>query len=54
MKHLASMLVAVLPALVALEQQCFTTDRLTPRSFQWMISRAHGRLILVQRQQQVQ
>ncbi|MCK9796630.1 GNAT family N-acetyltransferase/peptidase C39 family protein [Pseudomonas sp. MAFF 302030] len=42
-----------LPALVALEQQCFTTDRLTPRSFQWMISRAHGRLILVQRQQQV-
>ncbi|WP_085586933.1 MULTISPECIES: peptidase C39 family protein [unclassified Pseudomonas] len=33
-----------LPALMALETQCFTTDRLTARSFQWMITRAHGQL----------
>jgi len=30
--------------LLALEQHCFTTDRLSRRSFQWMISRAHGEL----------
>lgn len=36
-----------LPALLDLEQQCFTSDRLTPRSFQWMISRAHGQLLVV-------
>jgi len=32
------------PALVALEHQCFTTDRLSSRSFHWMISRAHDQL----------
>ena len=32
------------PELLALEQHCFTTDRLSRRSFQWMISRAHGEL----------
>lgn len=37
-----------LPSLLALEQQCFTSDRLTPRSFQWMISRAHGQLIVAE------
>ncbi|KTC18705.1 ribosomal-protein-alanine acetyltransferase [Pseudomonas marginalis ICMP 9505] len=35
---------ADVPELVALEQHCFTTDRLSPRSFQWMISRANGQL----------
>ncbi|MCP1445691.1 ribosomal-protein-alanine acetyltransferase [Pseudomonas sp. GGS8] len=38
-----------LPALLALEQQCFTTDRLNRRSFQWMINRAHGQLLVAQR-----
>ena len=42
-----------LPALVALEEQCFTSDRLTPRSFQWMISRAHGQLLVAEQQAQV-
>jgi ribosomal protein S18 acetylase RimI-like enzyme/predicted double-glycine peptidase len=37
-----------LPALLALEMQCFTTDRLTSRSFQWMITRAHGRLLVAE------
>ncbi|MBN3862474.1 ribosomal protein S18-alanine N-acetyltransferase [Pseudomonas frederiksbergensis] len=37
-----------LPALLALEQQCFTTDRLNRRSFRWMINRAHGQLLVVQ------
>ncbi|KAI1692998.1 peptidase like family domain-containing protein [Ditylenchus destructor] len=32
--------------LVALEQHCFTTDRLSSRSFQWMVSRAHGQLLV--------
>jgi ribosomal-protein-alanine acetyltransferase len=38
-----------LPALLQLEEQCFTTDRLNRRSFQWMISRAHGQLLVAQR-----
>ncbi|MEW7855319.1 ribosomal protein S18-alanine N-acetyltransferase [Pseudomonas chlororaphis] len=42
-----------LPALVRLEQQCFTTDRLTVRSFQWMISRAHACLIVAEQAQQL-
>ncbi|OCW20179.1 ribosomal-protein-alanine acetyltransferase [Pseudomonas sp. S3E12] len=33
-----------IPALVALEHQCFSSDRLSSRSFHWMISRAHGQL----------
>ena len=37
-----------LPALVALEQHCFTTDRLSSRSFQWMISRAHAQLLVAE------
>lgn len=37
-----------LPALLQLEAQCFTTDRLTSRSFQWMITRAHGQLLVAQ------
>ena len=37
-----------LPALLQLEEQCFTTDRLNSRSFQWMISRAHGQLLVAQ------
>jgi ribosomal-protein-alanine acetyltransferase len=38
-----------LPALLELEQHCFTTDRLNRRSFQWMITRAHGQLLVAQR-----
>lgn len=38
-----------LPALLQLEEQCFTTDRLNSRSFQWMINRAHGQLLVAQR-----
>lgn len=37
------------PALVALEQHCFTTDRLSTRSFQWMVSRAHGQLLVAEK-----
>ena len=40
---------ADVPELVALEQHCFTTDRLSPRSFQWMISRAHGQLLVAEK-----
>ncbi|CAI2796958.1 GNAT family N-acetyltransferase [Pseudomonas fluorescens group sp.] len=36
------------PELMALEQQCFTTDRLSSRRFQWMISRAHGQLLVAE------
>ena len=43
-----------LPSLLALEQQCFTSDRLTPRSFQWMISRAHGQLVVAEHQGGIQ
>ena len=41
------------PALVVLEQHCFTTDRLSPRSFQWMISRAHGQLLVAEQDGQL-
>ncbi|NWF18215.1 GNAT family N-acetyltransferase [Pseudomonas reactans] len=34
------------PELLALEQRCFTTDKLSRRSFQWMVSRAHGQLLV--------
>ncbi|WP_273820696.1 GNAT family N-acetyltransferase/peptidase C39 family protein [Pseudomonas asplenii] len=37
-----------LPALLQLEEHCFTSDRLTARSFHWMINRAHARLIVAQ------
>lgn len=37
-----------MPELLALEQHCFTTDRLSRRSFQWMISRAHGELLVAE------
>ncbi|EJM47867.1 ribosomal protein S18-alanine N-acetyltransferase [Pseudomonas sp. GM48] len=37
-----------LKSLLELENQCFTSDRLTLRSFQWMISRAHASLIVAQ------
>lgn len=38
-----------LPALLKLEEQCFTTDRLNRRSFRWMIAHAHGQLLVAQR-----
>ncbi|MBJ2180824.1 GNAT family N-acetyltransferase/peptidase C39 family protein [Pseudomonas veronii] len=41
------------PTLVALEQHCFTTDRLSPRSFHWMISRAHGELLVAEQDGQL-
>lgn len=37
-----------LQPLLDLENQCFTSDRLTARSFHWMISRAHASLIVAQ------
>lgn len=42
-----------LPALLTLEMHCFTTDRLTRRSFQWMITRAHGQLWVAEREGQL-
>ncbi|MBA4363610.1 MAG: ribosomal-protein-alanine acetyltransferase, partial [Pseudomonas sp.] len=42
-----------LPALLELEQQCFTTDRLNSRSFLWMITRAHGQLLVAQHGEQL-
>ncbi|HEF4759939.1 TPA: GNAT family N-acetyltransferase [Pseudomonas putida] len=38
-----------LPTLLQLEEQCFSTDRLNSRSFQWMINRANGQLLVAQR-----
>lgn len=40
--------VADIDALVALEQQCFALDRLSPRNFHWMVSRANASLILAE------
>lgn len=37
-----------LPALLALEMQCFTTDGLSRRSFHWMITRAHAQLLVAE------
>lgn len=42
-----------LAPLLALENQCFEHDRLSPRSFQWMITRANASLIVAQHQKQV-
>jgi len=36
-------------ALLTLENQCFIHDRMSPRSFHWMISRAHAGFIVAQR-----
>ncbi|RON02616.1 ribosomal-protein-alanine N-acetyltransferase [Pseudomonas brassicacearum] len=44
---------ADLAALLELERQCFTTDRLNRRNFQWMINRAHGQLIVAERAHQL-
>lgn len=38
-----------LPALLALENQCFASDRLTPRSLRWMLAHAHASLLVAQR-----
>ncbi|WP_426200860.1 ribosomal protein S18-alanine N-acetyltransferase [Pseudomonas sp. TWP3-1] len=48
-----SAVVEDLPALLALETHCFTTDRLTRRSFQWMITRAHAQLMVAERDGQL-
>ncbi|ATB66082.1 peptidase C39 family protein [Pseudomonas mosselii] len=42
-----------LPALLALENQCFALDRLTPRSFRWMLSHANASLLVAQRDGQL-
>lgn len=42
-----------LQPLLELENQCFEHDRLSPRSFQWMIRRAHASLIVAQSRGQV-
>ncbi|MGB4072187.1 GNAT family N-acetyltransferase/peptidase C39 family protein [Pseudomonas sp.] len=39
--------------LLELEHHCFSHDRLSPRSFHWMISRAHARLIVAQGAEQL-
>ena len=39
--------------MIALEQQCFISDRLSPRSVRWMVSRAHGQLLVVARDGQL-
>ncbi|PTQ70528.1 GNAT family N-acetyltransferase/peptidase C39 family protein [Pseudomonas sp. GV071] len=41
-------------ALLHLENQCFTHDRLSARSFHWMLSRAHASLIVAQADGQLQ
>ena len=42
--------VADIDALVALEQDCFTLDRLSPRNFNWMVRRANACLIVAEQQ----
>lgn len=42
--------VADIDALVALEQDCFTLDRLSPRNFNWMVRRANASLIVAEQQ----
>lgn len=37
-----------IPALVAIENRCFSEDRLTQRNFQWMLEKAHAELIVVE------
>nr|WP_318011762.1 GNAT family N-acetyltransferase [Pseudomonas sp. REP124] len=37
-----------LPELLRLEEQCFSTDRLSRSSFRWMIEGANGRLLVAQ------
>lgn len=39
---------ADLVALLELEAQCFTANRLNSRNFQWMIQRAHGQLMVAE------
>lgn len=41
---------ADIDALVALEQDCFTLDRLSPRNFNWMVRRANASLIVAEQQ----
>lgn len=36
--------------LACLEQECFTLDRLRPRNFQWLVSRANASLIVAEQQ----
>lgn len=39
---------ADIPALVQLEQRCFDSDRLTRRSFHWMLTRANATLLVAE------
>ncbi|MFB1630142.1 peptidase C39 family protein [Pseudomonas sp. AP-1] len=45
--------VADVEALAALEQDCFTLDRLSPRNFSWMVRRANASLIVAEQQVQL-
>ncbi len=45
---------ADLAALLQLESQCFSHDRLSARSFQWMLSRAHASLMVAEAHEQLQ
>ncbi|EMR12073.1 GNAT family acetyltransferase [Methylophaga lonarensis MPL] len=40
-------------ALVALEKTCFDSDRLSRRSFKWMINKANAQLLVAETQQQI-
>jgi ribosomal-protein-alanine acetyltransferase len=39
------------PNLLAIENRCFTEDKLTRRNFQWMLEKAHADIIIVEQQQ---
>ena len=40
-------------ALLALEKICFDSDRLSRRSFKWMINKANALLLLAEKNQQL-
>ncbi|MFJ4157583.1 peptidase C39 family protein [Pseudomonas sp. NPDC089752] len=46
--------VADVEALTALEQDCFTLDRLSPRNFSWMVRRANASLIVAEQEGQLE
>ncbi|AFJ03031.1 GNAT family acetyltransferase [Methylophaga frappieri] len=51
--HIRTATLEDVPALVNLERVCFTSDRLSPRSFRWMINKANALLLLAERNDQL-
>lgn len=41
-----------IPRLLAIENTCFTEDKLTRRNFQWMLDKAHADIIVAEQQRQ--